>query len=193
MLIVMAGLPGTGKSAIAARLGAALAAAVIDKDRIRAALFGPDHIEYSTQQDDFCMAIMLQATAYLLDKHREQHVILDGRTFSRTYQVELLDQFAAQRDIPLKIIQCICADDVALERLTRDVATNAHLADNRTFSLYLTIKANFEAIREPKLSLDTDTDLAACVAECLAYIRANGPTTPLLPTALEHTTGELSQ
>lgn len=176
MIVAMAGLPGTGKSAIASRLRQELPAAVLDKDRIRAALFAPEQIEYSTAQDDFCLEIMLTTAAYLLTRDRAQHVILDGRTFSRQYQIARLDRFAAEHNVLLKIIQCVCSDEVARQRLTQDVADGTHLAGNRDFSLYLTIKAHFEPIREPKLVVDTDNDLTTCVAQCLAYLRENATT-----------------
>lgn len=61
----MAGLPGTGKSTVARGLAKKTAGCVLSKDEIRAALFAPDDIEYSTAQDDFCMEIMLQAASFL--------------------------------------------------------------------------------------------------------------------------------
>jgi predicted kinase len=64
MLIAMAGLPGTGKSTLAHHLAHALAAIVLDKDVIRAALFPPAWVEYSTEQDDFCMSVMFRVSAY---------------------------------------------------------------------------------------------------------------------------------
>jgi adenylylsulfate kinase len=178
MIIAMAGLPGTGKSAIAARLRQELPAAVLDKDRIRAALFAPEHIEYSTEQDDFCMEIMLTTAAYLLGKGRGQHVILDGRTFSRQYQIVALDRFAAGHDVPLKIVECVCSDEVARQRLAQDVADGMHPAGNRDFSLYLAIKARYEPIREPKLVVNTENDLDTCVGQCLAHLREGGTAAP---------------
>ncbi|MBN1935721.1 MAG: ATP-binding protein [Anaerolineae bacterium] len=170
MLIVLAGLPGTGKSALARELAARLPAVILDKDRIRAALFGPDVIEYSTEQDDFCMEVMLQAAAYLFDRDRERHVILDGRTFGRRYQVERVRAFARERGVAIRLIECVCADDVVRERLARDVAEGRHVARNRTYDLYLKVKAQFEPIKGEKLVLDTGRDLALCVAEALVYL-----------------------
>ena len=78
MIILMAGLPGTGTSTVARALAKETAGCVLSKDEIRAALFAPDDIEYSTAQDDFCMEIMLQAASFLLQKDSNRKVFLDG-------------------------------------------------------------------------------------------------------------------
>lgn len=171
MVIVMTGLPGTGKSAIAARLRVALSAALLDKDRVRAALFGPDQIAYSTEQDDWCMGIVLQAAAYLLRSNRALPIIIDGRPFARRYQLQQVDAFAAEQVVPLNVIYCVCSDATARARLDRDAAGAAHLAANRGYAMYQQLKATFEPIREPKLVVDTDNDLDQCVRQALAFIK----------------------
>lgn len=171
MLVAMAGLPGTGKSTLARHLAEACGGVVIDKDVVRAALFPAALIEYSTRQDDFCMSIVLQVASYML--HNDPHllVILDGRTFSRGYQVAALDLFAEELKVPLKIIECICSDETARQRLSSKRAMNmAHPAANRDYQLYLSIKARFMPIREPKLVVKTDNDLARCLTQCLTYL-----------------------
>jgi adenylylsulfate kinase len=170
MLIVMAGLPGTGKSTLARRLAQELPALVLDKDAVRAALFPPSEIEYSTPQDDLCVEIMLQVARYLLLKDADRHVIIDGRTFSRAYQVEAVRAYARELDIGCAWLECVCSDAVARERLDRDVARGTHPASNRTYQMYLSVKAKAEPIAEPKLVIDTEGDLDAAVAECLAHI-----------------------
>src|SRR3954471_1764920 len=57
MLILMVGLPGTGKSTLSRALVERFGGFVIDKDVIRPALFGPSQIEYSVEQDDFCQNV----------------------------------------------------------------------------------------------------------------------------------------
>lgn len=171
MLIAMAGLPGTGKSTLAQNLASAWSGIVLNKDLIRTALFPIALIEYSTRQDDFCMSILFQVAAYMLQHDPSLYVILDGRTFSHTYQVEALDQFAEELKEPLKIIECICSDETAQKRLEEKVTVGAkHLAGNRDYHLYLTMRARFEPIREPKLLVNTDEDLAHCLALCLDYV-----------------------
>ena len=77
MLILMAGLPGTGKSTLSRGLAPKLGGTVIDKDQVRAALFSPPDIEYSIEQDDFCMAVMLKVAGYLFRKDPSRIVFLD--------------------------------------------------------------------------------------------------------------------
>src|ERR1700680_4313064 len=117
MLIAMAGLPGTGKSTLGHQLADACAGIALDKDATRAALFPIELIEYSTRQDDFCMSILFQVASYVIRNHPSQDVILDGRTFSRRYQVAALEHVARELDVQIKIIECMCSDETARQRL----------------------------------------------------------------------------
>lgn len=175
VLIALAGLPGTGKSALARELARSLPATVLDKDLIRAGLFPPDLIEYSRRQDDFVMSVVFQTTGYLLRAVPSRPVILDGRTYSRRYQVDALRELAADLGAHLRLIECVCLDETARVRLERDSLAGSHPAANRTYELYLSAKARAEPIVEPKLVVDTDRPLAECVQRCLSYIRAELP------------------
>jgi len=168
LLIAMAGLPGSGKSTLARQLARQLPAVVVDKDRLRAALFPPNEIDYTDSQDDLCFEAGLQATAYLLKKGRT--VILDGRTFSKTYQMDHLRQFAGTAHTRLEIIECCCTDEVAAARLTRSQAAHIHPAANRNFALYQKLQAQAEPIRLPHLVVDTSEGIEQCVARCLEYL-----------------------
>ncbi len=96
MIVMMAGLPGAGKSTLARALASRTSGVVLDKDEIRRALFAPAEIEYSTEQDDFCMGIMLQTAAHLLHQNPGRYVFLDGRPFSQRYQIERVIEVATE-------------------------------------------------------------------------------------------------
>lgn len=173
MLIAIAGLPGTGKSALARGLAASLGAAVLDKDPIRAALFAPSDVEHSTSQDDFCIGIILQVAGYLWERDPHCAVILDGRPFSKRYQRVEVARFASDHGVPFRLIECRCPEHMALERIERDTLAGTHPAGNRDASLYRALRASFEPLEEPHLVVDTAVDYDACLQQCLLYIRDN--------------------
>jgi len=167
MLILMAGLPGTGKSTLSQSLATEVGGTVLNKDQIRAALFPVADIEYSTEQDDFCMAIMLKVAGWIFRKDPARKVFLDGRTFSRAYQLKRATGYADAIGQPWRILECVCSEQTARERLAGDCD---HVAANRDFRLYLEVKARFEEITLPKTVIDTDQPIAECVAAALGQI-----------------------
>lgn len=182
MLIVMAGLPGTGKSTLARELARALSGAaaekqreagdaiILDKDEVRAALFPPATLEYSRDQDDLCIDVILQVAAFLFRRDPARTIILDGRTFSRRQHVTaVLDAARAMGQSP-RFLLCTCREPTALRRLARDRAEGRHPAANRDAALYHQVKARFEPLLCPHLVVDTDQPLDGCVAHCLAYL-----------------------
>jgi predicted kinase len=171
MIVLMAGLPGTGKSALASTLSEHLSGSVLSKDAIRHALFAPRNVEYTTEQDDFVMGIMLQAAERILQKHPDRYLFLDGRTFSRSYQIELVIAAAQHWGQPSKIVECICSDETARARLESQASSGEHPAGNRSFGLYLEIKQRFEPIPQPKIVINTDDPFDQCVKRALAALR----------------------
>lgn len=168
-IVIMAGLPGTGKSTISKALVAELSGIVLDKDRIRAALFPEPWIEYSKEQDDFCMEMLLQAAAYVVNKQpAPPFVFIDGRPFALRYQLDRIAEWATKAGCRLKLIHTMCSDETARQRLT----ASHHIAKNRNFDGYLKLKAQFENIEYPKLTVNTEQPLESSVKECLSYLRA---------------------
>jgi predicted kinase len=171
MIVLMAGLPGTGKSTLARALAERLSGTVLSKDEIRHALFSGRDVEYTTQQDDFVMEVMLQAAQRILRKHPDRYVFLDGRTFSRKYQIERVIGAASELRQGWKILECECTHETARARLESQAIAGEHPAGNRTFDLYLEIKERFEPITQPKLLIDTDQPLENCVEVALRFFK----------------------
>src|ERR1700746_568474 len=169
MLILMAGLPGTGKSTLARAGAAAPAGTILSKDEIRAALFVPRDVEYSSEQDEFCMRVMLKVAGYLFRKDPDRKVFLDGRTVARRYQLDRATGYAQAISQPWRILECVCSDELAKSRLESD---RTHLATNRDFNLYLQVKARFEEITLPKTIIDTSYPLDVCVQKAKMALMA---------------------
>jgi len=165
--VIMAGLPGTGKSTLARALAAKVRGVVLDKDLLRAALFSEPWIEYSREQDDFCVDVLLQAGGYLARKETPPaFIFIDGRTFAMRYQIERVADYANSLGCGVRLIHLVCSDETARQRLATD-----HVAKNRDFALYLKVKQGFEAIERPHLTLDTDDGLNdALLEQSLRYL-----------------------
>lgn len=169
MLVIMAGLPGTGKSTLAQALAAKTSGTVLDKDQIRSVLFPPGEIEYSSGQDDFCIRVALQTAAYLFSKRPERVVFLDGRPFSKKEQLDYALNAAAEMQQTWRILECICSAETVRQRL--NAQAGEHVAADRNYDLYLRIKAGWEEIAPPKTVIHTDQPLEACVVVGLRAIQ----------------------
>jgi predicted kinase len=170
MIVLMAGLPGTGKSTLARELAARTSGQVLSKDEIRHAIFRPEEIEYSSRQDDYCLQVMLETAGYLLSRNPGRAIFLDGRPFSRRYQIENVLAAAARLQQSWRILECVCSDETARHRLAADVADGAHPAGNRDYQLYLEVKSRFEAIAQTKTVIHTEQPLENCVIRALAAL-----------------------
>ena len=168
--VVMAGLPGTGKTTLARALAARLGGVVLSKDEVRAVLFPGELTDYTTEQDDLCMEVILSAAAYSAKHVHVPYIFLDGRVFSRAYQIERVIDAAEACGAPWKILHLAVPDEVARERLESADAVH-HPAGNRDFQLYQEVKARLEPITRPKLDVDTSRPLEECVEKCAELLR----------------------
>lgn len=167
MVIVMAGLPGTGKTTLAHKLAMAIGAVVLSKDAIRAAAF-PDRVrDYSTEQNDLAMEMVYLAMTYIHRRFPDPPIIIDGRTFSRQRQVARLLQVTDCLATPVRWIECVCDEEMARQRL----AIEHPQAANRDFELHHDLKGIAEPLAAERLTVDTGRlDLEETVRRCLDYL-----------------------
>lgn len=161
----MAGLPGSGKTTLARELARRTSGRVLSKDEFRHAIFLPEEIEYSSRQDDFCLQLMLQTAGYLALQDPARIIFLDGRPFSRRYQIDNVLLAANSMHQGWRVLECICSEETARRRLESDAALKGHVAANRDFGLYLRVRERFESITLRKTVIDTDRPLEECIAQ----------------------------
>jgi adenylylsulfate kinase len=174
MLLLMAGLPGTGKSTLARAIAERTGAFVLDKDLIRAALFPAELIEYSRDQDDFVLRVMLKVAGWIVRQDPKRIVILDGRPFSKKYQRDLVIHFAEWTKTRWRIVECTCSEETARRRIEHA----DHPAADRNFELYQRVKSEWEEITRPKLMVDSEIPIDESTGKILAYLGGSGESNP---------------
>jgi predicted kinase len=151
-VVVLAGLPGTGKSTLAALLAEALDAPLFDKDRVREALFGPRHVRYERAQDDFVVGCLVEAARFAAESGLARTAVLDGRTFSARGQLEELRAALAARGLSERTIELVADPQTARARLA---SQRGHPAANRGPELHDRLAAAAAPLPGPKLVLDS--------------------------------------
>jgi predicted kinase len=174
--VLFAGLPGTGKSTLAKALAERLSVAILDKDRVRAALFPGPLTDYTTEQDELCLRAMEQAAAYLTERNRAAWIFFDGRTFSTAGQIDDVLRAAQRAGAGWRVLHLICDDAVAEQRLAG--GSPDHPARNRDPGLYRAIKRRFEPIVEPHLVIDTTGGVEGQLAAAEQYLTSPGDRDP---------------
>lgn len=166
-VIVLAGLPGAGKSRLAAAIAQRLPdVRVIDKDEVRDVLFSP--CDYSAAERDITFAVMLDAARYHLGRGRR--VVFDGLTFARRSEVAAAEAVAHESDAFSAVIVCDVPVEVAIERCERDAMSGAHPAANRDGDLVRRVAAEMEEPAGAYLTLPATRPVDETVEMALAYI-----------------------
>jgi predicted kinase len=169
VLVIFRGLPGTGKSFLVRRLvNARPEYLVLSRDILRAGII--PRPSYSETEKTLIDDLIVESAAFLL--RRSQDVVIDGMALSSARRIELFARAAESSGSPIRIIECVCSERTALERIAHDV--EAHPAGDRDSALYFAVKGRFEPIPRSFLRIDTDEDAEANLRAILAYINADG-------------------
>ncbi len=172
MIVVLCGLPGVGKSHLAAALAAARHWTVLDRDAVRNAVFPARFLDYSPEQNELASELSYHVCAYILKRYPGEVVILDGRPFSRSAQRERVRALAGELNEPVVFVHCIAPDSVILERLAgvNSDPRNDPRAE-RTPEKFRTVQRQFEPFGdEAVLEISTETPVAEQVEAVSAYL-----------------------
>ena len=166
MLIVFRGLPGTGKSfLVSALVRERPGFLVLSRDSLRAGMF--PRPTFAADEKNLVDDLIVSMAEFLLQRQRD--VVIDGMALSSARRVEQFARAAESRGAELRIVQCVCAEKTARDRIARDAG--AHPAGDRGEKLYLETREHFEPIAHPFLTVDTDEDPARSLAMVLGYLR----------------------
>lgn len=167
LVIQMHGEPGSGKSTVARAIAPHIGAVVIDKDVIKAALLRSGIAETPAATGAY-EAYFDLASSLVRMGHA---VILDNPVYWPSVE-DRWRALAAEASSPPLMIECVCDDR---GELRRRLAARAALESQPRVPLDLSLHPGTFAVSCERLTLDTTRPLDACVAEALAYLRAEVP------------------
>jgi predicted kinase len=166
-LIVLSGLPGSGKSTLAEAISRNLSLPVFSVDPIEAAMWRGGLAKAETGIAAYDVAIALA------DEHlRLGHSVIADAVNPVEAPRAAWRSLAAKHRAELKIIECVCADEMVhrgrVEARVRGIEGMPEL----TWERVLQRRAGYEAWADPRLVLDTSIDAPAkLLAAALSYLR----------------------
>lgn len=150
MLVLVCGLPATGKSNLARSLTRKMKAQILNTDIVRKELF--EKPAYSDEEKELVYDVTFLIARYLLTNRR--NVIIDG-TFYKKRLRDRMREIARNVGTRFKIVECICPEDVIRKRMVRRAERKVTLSD-ADLEVYEKIKAEFEPIEEDHIVVHTD-------------------------------------
>jgi hypothetical protein len=156
-LIVLVGLPGTGKSYFAAGLAQKLEAVILESDALRKALFSPP--EYSWQESAYLFRVIHRLIDSLL--RQRASVILDATNLTESAR-EHLYAIAARNSAKAIVVFTTAPPELVHARLNRRVDTHAGYSD-ADWTVYRKMAPTVERIRRPHFTADTSNDIGPVI------------------------------
>ena len=164
MLIIICGLPGSGKSSLAKKLKRKLSAVYLGSDVIRKQIFS--HPTYTEEEKRQVYMEMLNQTEKLLNGKR--NVIVDATFYTRRYRGMMVDT-ARETGTRHHIIRCTLPEELIMSRLKERQGRGRSLSD-ADYDVYLKLKGKFEPIEGRHLELDCSLPADEQIAMVMGFI-----------------------
>ena len=163
VLIMLCGLPATGKSYLARRLVERVPFVIVETDFVRKTLFPTP--TYSAQESGLVHRVCHALMEKLL--RRGARVIFDATNLAELHR-EKVYRLARSAAANLVIVQTVAPEAVVRERLEkRKVARDSDDISDATWAIYKRMASDQQPIGHPHLIIDTSGDLGEAVNKIL--------------------------
>lgn len=166
-LVLMAGLPGSGKTTLARALGKWLHWPVLDKDLCKASFLD---FQLALSEDVVGHTVYEWLFVQARDLHVTQQFSLIFDTAAHVFIVDQVSQMVREANGLLKTILCSASSSLRRERLSHRSPTHAfrlpmHTAEIKDDLTY------FQHLPEDKLIIETHQSLDECLSLALRYLQ----------------------
>ena len=149
MLIIICGLPGTGKTTVAKKIAIKTGGVLLRTDVIRKTI-GKER--YSQKEKQKVYEEMFKRAREFL---REGKTVVLDATFAKKKNRKLAQEIAKEKNSPFWIIETVCDEKIVKERLSKRVEDESEA----TFKQYLEHKKFFEPLIERHFIIDTTQNI----------------------------------
>jgi len=167
VLVVVSGLPGTGKSYFCRRLAERMPFLILETDQLRRALFTTP--SYSGAENQRLFAALHHLIARLLNKGIP--TILDATNLSERNR-EFLYSIAERQGAKLILVRVEAPPEVVKQRLeARTRGNNAEDHSEADWRVYQRMRKEVQPIRRNHFAVDTSRDIAPVIEKVVKAVK----------------------
>lgn len=161
MIIIISGLPGSGKSYFASRLSKLIHVDYINSDRIRKSMFPAR--SYSEKEKSSVYDEMLKLMQQYVRQNKD--LILDATFYANNIRKRFTDEIKNEEDIVF--IEVAAEEAIIRERLKRE-----RVDSEADFEVYKLIKKQWEPLQEKRLTLiSLDNNIEDMLHKAVDYLK----------------------
>lgn len=162
MIIVVLGLPGSGKSFFASRLAQRLNAWYLSSDKIRVAMKAKG--KYTLKEKLAVYQKMEKDAAQAL--RQGENIIVDGTFYHHTMR-DLFTSLATIHHTPIHFIEIKASEEIIKERLAKQ-----RRESEADYSVYQIVSKQFEQLDMPHLKIKSDrNNIDDMLSDALDYLK----------------------